>query len=177
MYNSIPSERLTKLIDYKIKRYNELSAGNPDSPALKYIDGEIKLLQDTILPIVLENTAVAYREIQKFVTTALKKLEKHPLASRTNDVLIHLHLKDSGKEPSVAALFSNMSMKDTIVVDISINQRPESIVPVYYSAPTIYRINPQEEKIDTDGLPVADFPLNKETVENIISRKPLKTTL
>ena len=144
MYNSFASERLIKLIDYKMKRYNELMASNPDSPALKYIDAEIKLLQDTILPIVLDNTAIAYREIQNFVTASIKKLEKHPLSGRTNDILLHLHLKDSGTENPIAVLFSNMRDSDIITLDLSINQKSEQIVPVYFSKPTIYRIDKQE---------------------------------
>lgn len=141
MYNSFASERLIKLIDYKMKRYNKLSDSNPDSPALKYIDGEIKLLQETILPIVLNNTAIAYKEVQNFVTSAMKKLEKHPLAARTNDIVLHFHLKDSGAENPIAVLFSNMRDSDIIALDITINQKSEQIVPVYFSRPTFYRLD------------------------------------
>lgn len=141
MYNSFASERLIKLIDYKLKRYNELAAANPESPALKYINGEIELLRDTILPIVMENSTIGYREIQGFVTTSMKKLERHPLAKRTNDILFHLHLKDSGTENPIAAFFSNMRESDTIAIDLSINQKSEQIVPVYFSQPTFYRLD------------------------------------
>lgn len=144
MYNSFASERLIKLIDYKMKKYNELAAKNPDSPVLKYIDGEIKLLQETILPIVLDNTAVIYREIQNFVTTSMKQLERHPLASRTNDLLFHLHLKDSGTANPIAVLFSNMRESDVISLDISVNQKSEQIVPIYFSMPTYYRIDKED---------------------------------
>lgn len=143
MYNSFASERLIKLIDYKIKRYNELAASNPESPALKYIDGEIKLLQGTILPIVMENTAIGYKEIQNFVATSMKKLERHPLAKRCNDIVFHLHLKDSGEDNSIATLFSNLRDSDVIAIDLSINQKSEQIVPVYFSQPTFYRIDKQ----------------------------------
>ena len=141
MYNSFASERLIKLIDYKLKRYNELAASNPESPALKYIDAEIKLLQDTILPIVMENSSIGYKEIQSFVITSMKKLEKHPLAKRTNDILFHLHMKDSGSENPIAAFFSNMRDSDVIAIDLSVNQKSEQIVPVYFSQPTFYRID------------------------------------
>lgn len=141
MYNSFASERLIKLIDYKLKRYNELASSNPESPALKYMEGEIELLRGTILPIVMENSTIGYREIQGFVTTSMKKLERHPLAKRTNDILFHLHLKDSGTENPIAAFFSNMRESDTIAIDLSINQKSEQIVPVYFSQPTFYRLD------------------------------------
>lgn len=140
MYNSFAYERLIKLIDYKLKRYNELAASNPDSKALRYMDEEIKFLQETILPIVLDNTTVTYREIRDFVTKSMSTIENHPLSKRTNDLLFHFHMRDSGYEQPLALMATNMRHTDILAFDLEINQVSEQILPVYYSKPTFHRV-------------------------------------
>ena len=76
MYNSFASERLIKLIDYKIKRYNELAASNPESPALKYIDGEIKSRANVDLPPGISNCHNMVNVDEKFRDELLKRIER-----------------------------------------------------------------------------------------------------
>lgn len=106
MINSLESQQLDSLIKQKIKRYKEIQEKEPDNPALLYLNSEITFLRDVIMPIILEQTTVDYSELRTFVTRSLRKLEHHPLARKTTDLIIHLHLKDpDGK--NVAAISSN----------------------------------------------------------------------
>lgn len=106
MINSLESQQLDSLIKQKTKRYKEIQEKEPDNPALLYLNSEITFLRDVIMPIILEQTTVDYSELRTFVTRSLRKLEQHPLARKTTDLIIHLHLKDpDGK--NVAAISSN----------------------------------------------------------------------
>lgn len=106
MINSLESQQLDSLIKQKTKRYKEIQEKEPDNPALLYLNSEITFLRDVIMPIILEQTTVDYSELRTFVTRSLRRLEQHPLARKTTDLIIHLHLKDpDGK--SVAAISSN----------------------------------------------------------------------
>lgn len=78
----------------KSKRYQDLKKKDPDNVALPYLNSEITFLRDIILPIILSNTTVDYAEIRNFVTRSLRELESHPLAKKTTDLLLHIHLKD-----------------------------------------------------------------------------------
>ena len=144
MINSIESERLTRLIERKEKHYQKLKAEKPDDPALLYLNSEITFLRDEILPIVLTNTTVDYSEIRDYVTRSMRKLERHPLCRKTNDILFHFHLKDSGLENPVVAFATNMRMEDTILFDFSVNGLSEYVVPFYFGKPTIYRLDKNE---------------------------------
>lgn len=146
MINSLESERLERLIDNKERRYQKLKAEKPDDPALLYLNSEITFLRDSILPIVLCNTTVDYVEIRNHVTRSLRSLERHPLARRINDLLIHFHLKDPGIETPLAALSSNLRSTDTIVTDLEINGLSEQVLPVYFAQPDFYRLDKYPDK-------------------------------
>ena len=95
MINSVESDRLQNLIDRKTAQYEKLKAEDPDNKALLYLNSEITLLRDTIMPIVLCNTTVDYAEIRDFVTRSMRKLENHRNAARNaSDLLIHFHIKE-----------------------------------------------------------------------------------
>lgn len=141
MINSLESERLERLIERKEKRYKKLKAEKPDDPALLYLNSEITFLRESILPIVLSNTTVDYIEIRNHVTRSLRSLERHPLARRINDLLIHFHLKDPGIVTPLAALSSNLRSTDTIVTDLEINGLSEQVLPVYFAQPDYYRLD------------------------------------
>jgi hypothetical protein len=145
MINSIESDRLQRLIDRKEASYKKMKEEDPDNPALKYLNSEITLLRDEILPIILCNTVTDYVEIRNFVTKSLRKLERHPLARSTNDLLVHIHLKDSGVDKPLAALASNLSARDVIINDIMINEMPRAIWPMYYSTPNLYTIDHSQD--------------------------------
>ena len=154
MINSIESERLERLIERKEKHYEKLKAEKPDDPALLYLNSEITFLRGSILPIVLCNTTVDYSEIRNHVTRTIRSLERHPLARRINDLLIHFHLKDPGIVTPLAALSSNLRITDTIVTDLEINGLSEQVLPVYFAQPNVHRIdyNEKPEPLKTINL-------------------------
>lgn len=95
MINSIESDRLQNLIDRKTAQYEKLKSEDPDNKALLYLNSEITLLRDDIMPLVLCNTTVDYSEIRNFVTRCMRKLENHRnVARKASDLLIHFHLKE-----------------------------------------------------------------------------------
>lgn len=98
MINSIESERLQKLIDYKISTYKKLKEENPDSKALLYLNGEITLLRDMIMPIVLTNTVYDYAEIRNFITKSMRRIENSHHAKEATDIMFHFRLKDTEGE-------------------------------------------------------------------------------
>lgn len=119
MINSIESERLDRLIRQKVKRYKELQEEDPDNAALPYLNSEITFLRDSIMPIVLAETTVDYSEIRNFVTRSLRSLENHPLARKTSDLLLHIHLKDPDGEPLAAVARSHDP--DKIEAEVYVN--------------------------------------------------------
>ena len=141
MINSIESERLQRLIDRKTAQYEKLKSEDPENKALLYLNSEITFLRESILPIVLSNTTIDYIEIRNHVTRSLRSLERHPLARRINDLLIHFHLKDPGIVTPLAALSSNLRSTDTIVTDLEINGLSEQVLPVYFAQPDYYRLD------------------------------------
>lgn len=154
MFNSIESERLQRLIDLKTAQYEKLKSNDPDNKALLYLSSEITLLRDTIMPIVLCNTTVDYSEIRNHVTQTIRSLERHPLARRINDLLIHFHLKDPGIVTPLAALSSNLRITDTIVTDLEINGLSEQVLPFYFAQPIVHRIdyNDKPEPLKTINI-------------------------
>ena len=149
MINSIESERLQRLIDRKQETYNKLKEEDPDNKALQYLNSEITLLRDTIMPIVLSNTTVEYSEIKDFVIRSMRKFERHANRQRFGDVLFHVHLKDSGITRPVCGFSSNMRMTDTIVPNIMINGLSEQVVPFYFAEPIFHRMDYR-----VDGKPI-----------------------
>ena len=141
LINSIESERLQRLIDRKTAQYEKLKSEDPENKALLYLNSEITFLRESILPIVLSNTTIDYIEIRNHVTRSLRSLERHPLARRINDLLIHFHLKDPGIVTPLAALSSNLRSTDTIVTDLEINGLSEQVLPVYFAQPDYYRLD------------------------------------
>lgn len=141
MINSIESDRLQRLIERKEASYKKIKAMDPENPLLKFLNSEITLLRDEILPIILCNTVTDYMEYRNFVTRSLRRLERHPLARKTNDLLVHIHLRDSGVEKPLAAFASNMKMSDTVITDLIINEKPESVYPLYFAEPNFHRID------------------------------------
>lgn len=141
MINSIESDRLQRLIDRQKAYAEKLKQEDPENPALKYLNSDITLLEELILPVVLCNTVTDYVEIRNFITRSLRALERHQLAKKTNDIVVHIHLKDSGVDTPVAALASNMRMRDTIAIDLTINEKPEALYPLYYATPEYHRID------------------------------------
>lgn len=120
MVNSLESEHLENLIRQKTKRYHELKRKDPDNPALLYLNSEITFLRDTILPIVLSETTVDYSEIRSFVTRSIRKLEQHPLAGKTTDIVFHVHLKDPDGDKACTAL-ANSYEKDYLDIELYVN--------------------------------------------------------
>jgi hypothetical protein len=104
MINSMESDRLQKLIDFKRSQYMKKKESNPDDPALKYINSEVALLAEEILPIILENTTFEYRDIRNFITRIMRKAERHPKAKEITDLRIHIKIKDPepGERPVLA---------------------------------------------------------------------------
>lgn len=119
MINSLESERLERLIRDKIKRYMKLQEENPENPALLYLNSEITFLRDSIMPIVLANTTVDYSEIRNFVTRSVRSLERHPLARKTSDLILQIHLKDPDGEPLAAVARSHD--KNEIEAELYVN--------------------------------------------------------
>lgn len=132
MVNSIESDRLSRLIDRKIKLYREKQAANPEDPALKYLNSEITFLRDDILPIVLCETTVDYSEIRDYMTRTMRKVEERPaLARKATDLLIHFHLRDAkeGSKP-IAAYASNMGHQDQFCTELYINYEEALLYPL-----------------------------------------------
>lgn len=119
MINSIESERLETLIRNKTKRYREIKEKDPENVALPYLNSEITFLRDSILPVVLENTTVDYSEIRNFVTRSLRKLESHPLARKTTDVVLHIHLKEP--EGMAYTALAHSHDKDYLDIQLYVN--------------------------------------------------------
>lgn len=152
MINSIESERLQRLIDRKLETYERLKKEDPDNKALPYLNSEIMLLRDTIMPIVLSNTTIDYAEIRNFVTKSMRAVEKHPMARRFNDLLLHVHLKDAGIAKPILAFSSNLRPEDTIMTDFEINGLASHVVPVYFSTPSCYNVSENDIRIVLDFL-------------------------
>lgn len=139
MINSIESDRLQRLIDRKEASYKKIKEKNPDDPALKFLNSEITLLRDEILPIILSNTVTDYVEIRNFVTRSMRRLEQKPNAAKNaTDLLIHFHLKDNptlippGEEEPVpmVAYFSNMKHGQQFTADLFINNQQALCYPL-----------------------------------------------
>lgn len=125
MINSIESDRLQRLIDRKTEAYNKMKAEDPDNKALLYMNSEITLLRDVIMPIVLCNTTVDYSEIRDFVTLSMRRIEKNGyLAKNATDLVVHFHIKNPQPgESYVVAKASNMDERlNTFDVQINYNQ-------------------------------------------------------
>lgn len=131
MINSIESERLQRLIDRKLESYNKMKEEDPENKALLYLNSEITLLRDVIMPIVLCNTTIDYSEIRDFVTTTMRKVERNRnLAKMATDLVLHFHLKnpEPGKQYIVAKA-SNMEDRLNLF-DIQINYEQAIIYPI-----------------------------------------------
>ena len=131
MINSIESERLQRLIDRKTSQYEKLKSEDPDNKALLYLNSEITLLRDTIMPIVLCNTTVDYAEIRNFVTLAMRRVEnRKALAKKATDLLIHFHIKNP--EPGEAYIIAKASnMEERLnTFDAIINYEQALIYPL-----------------------------------------------
>lgn len=132
MINSIESDRLSKLIDRKLKLYREKQDADPDDPALKYLNSEITFLRDQILPIVLCETTVNYSELRDYMTRTMRKVEERPTLARTaTDLLIHFHLKDpkEGKQP-IVAYASNMGHQRQFCTEMFIDDKEALTYPL-----------------------------------------------
>ena len=131
MVNSIESARLQKLIESKEKLYKERKSANPDDKSLLYLNSEITLLRDVIMPIVLCNTTVDYSEIHNFVTLAMRKIEKNGfLSKKTTDIVFHFHIKNPNNgEKYIVAKASTMEERLNIF-DIEINYEQALIYPI-----------------------------------------------
>ena len=120
MINSVESDRLQNLIDRKTAQYDKMKSENPDNKALLYLNSEITLLRDVIMPIVLCNTTVDYSEIQNFVITKMRRIEyNRNLAKTVTDMIFHFHIRNP--EPGkryIAAKASNMPSR---LNDFSVN--------------------------------------------------------
>lgn len=131
MINSIESERLQRLIDRKLESYNKMKEEDPENKALLYLNSEITLLRDVIMPIVLCNTTIDYSEIRDFVTLTMRKVERNKnLAKMATDLVLHFHLKnpEPGKQYIVAKA-SNMEDRLNLF-DIQINYEQALIYPI-----------------------------------------------
>lgn len=131
MINSIESDRLQRLIDRKTDQYNNIKSKDPDNKALLYLNSEITLLRDAIMPIVLCNTTVDYAEIRDFVTKTMRRLEERKsLAKNATDIVFHFHIKnpEPGK-PYIAAKASNMQDRLN-TFDVQINYEQALIYPL-----------------------------------------------
>lgn len=131
MVNSIESARLQKLIESKEKLYQERKSANPDDKSLLYLNSEITLLRDVIMPIVLCNTTVDYSEIHNFVTLTMRKIEKNGfLAKKATDIVFHFHIKNPNNgEKYIVAKASTMEERLNIF-DIEINYEQALIYPI-----------------------------------------------
>ena len=104
---------------------------DPENKALLYLNSEITLLRDVIMPIVLCNTTIDYSEIRDFVTLTMRKVERNRnLAKMATDLVLHFHLKnpESGKQ-YVVAKASNMEDRLNLF-DIQINYEQALIYPI-----------------------------------------------
>ena len=132
MINSLESDRLQRLIDRKEASYKKLKEEDPDNPALKFLNSEITLLRDEIMPIILSNTTVDYSEIRNFVTQSMRRLESRPNAARkATDLLIHFHLKEpkEGEQP-VVACFSNIGHQRQFVTELYVDNKQALSYPL-----------------------------------------------
>lgn len=132
MINSIETERLERLIERKKQQLQKLKAENPDNKAILYLNSEITFLQDSVLPILLNETTVNYMEIRNFITRSMRDLERNKAAARrATELVMHFHLKDQtpGEDP-VAVCFSNIGMRRQFVTDLYIDNQPALILPL-----------------------------------------------
>ena len=131
MVNSIESERLQRLIDRKQETYKKLKQEDPDNKALLFLNSEITLLRDVIMPIVLCNTTVDYSEIRNFVTLTMRKIEQNKyMARKATDLVVHFHLKNPEPgESYVVAKSSNMPERLNNF-DVQINYEQALIYPL-----------------------------------------------
>ena len=132
MINSIETERLERLIERKRLQLEKLKAESPENKAILYLNSEITFLEDSVLPILLNDTTVDYMEIRNFITLSLRDLERNRnVAKKATEFVVHFHLRDAqpGEDP-LAVCVSNIGLHRQFVSDLYVDNHKALILPL-----------------------------------------------
>lgn len=132
MINSIETERLERLIERKRLQLEKLKAESPENKAILYLNSEITFLEDSVLPILLNDTTVDYMEIRNFITLSLRDLERNRnVAKKATEFVVHFHLRDTqpGEDP-LAVCVSNIGLHRQFVSDLYVDNHKAQILPL-----------------------------------------------